>query len=126
MFGKNKGERDVVFDYDSVSSALTCSSNHTVNGRSFAHRFVMDMRSRFVETAKKGSHDAENLWFIMTNLTDSVRAWLEPLEPEYIEMQVSEDECLRRLKLDDSRPDKDDWEAVIKNGLLTISRRRQK
>lgn len=110
----NKGSRDVVFDYDRLSSALTCSTEHTVNGRSYAHRFVMDMRSSFVATAKRGAHDAENMWFIMTNLTDSVRAWLSTLEPEYVEMRVSEQECLQRLAADDSRSDKEAWAEVIK------------
>lgn len=110
----NMGDRDVIFDYDRVSAALTYADEHTVNGRAYAHPYVMDMRSSFVATAKNGTGEAETLWFIMTNLTDKVKAWLEPLNPEYIEMQVSEKECLRRLKKDDTRPDKDAWKSVIK------------
>lgn len=110
----NMGARDVVFDYDRISTALTCVDAHTVNGRAYAHRYVMDMRSSFVDTAKAGTGEAEALWFILTNLTDKIRAWLESLNPEYIEMDVSEEECLRRLEKDDTRPDKDAWKSAIK------------
>lgn len=48
----NMGDRDVVFDYDRISTALTHVDEHTVNGRSYAHQYVMDMRSSFVTLPK--------------------------------------------------------------------------
>ena len=111
---ENKQEKDVVFDYDRVSASLTYDTDHTRNGRDFAHKFVLDMRSAFVNTAKAGEHGASDVWFIMTNLNNGVKKWLEPLEPEYILMETTEEECLERLEKDDTRPDKEAWTAVIK------------
>lgn len=111
---KNMGMHDVLFDYDAISSALTNDNSHTVKGREYAHRFVMDMRSAYVDTAKAGKHIAQNVWFLITNLNDETRQWLEPLSPEYIRMEVREAECLHRLDHDDTRPDKAAWAEVIK------------
>lgn len=111
---EHKGPEDVLFDYDRVFQAMTYATEHTKSERAFAHRFVMDARSAFVRTAKNGEHGAKDVWFICSNLNDSNREWLEPLSPEYIRMDVSEEECLARLEKDDTRPDKEHQAEVIK------------
>lgn len=111
---ENKGESDVLFDYDRIFSAMTYATEHTKSEREYGHRFVMDCRSAFVRTAKKGEHGAQDVWFIISNLTDKVRGWLESLSPEYIRMEATEEECLARLENDDTRPDKEHQAEVIK------------
>ena len=111
---EHKGSSDVLFDYDRIFCAMTYSTEHTKSERGFAHRFVMDCRSAFVNTAKTGEHGAENVWLIISNLNDRTRKWLEPLSPEYIFMDVTEEECLARLEKDDTRPDKEHQAQAIK------------
>lgn len=118
---EHKSDTAVVWDYDRVSAALTCDTEHTRGGRDYAHKFVLDARSAFINTAKAGEHGATDIWFIMTNLNDGVRAWLEPLDPEYILMDVTEEECLARLEKDETRPDKEAWAAVISEWFKTHS-----
>ena len=111
---EHKGSTDVLFDYDRIFSAMTYATEHTKSERGFAHRFVMDVRSAFVRTAKNGEHGAEDVWFIITYPSERDREWLEPLNPEYILMDVTEEECLARLEKDDTRPDKEHQAEVIK------------
>lgn len=111
---EHKGSKDVLFDYDRIFCAMTYATEHTKSDRDYAHRFVMDCRSAFVKTAKTGEHGAENVWFIISNLNDNTRKWLESLSPEYIRMDVTEEECLARLEKDDTRPDKEHQAEVIK------------
>lgn len=111
---EHMGDKDIVYDYDRVSSALTYDDEHTVNDRSYAHKFVMGCRKAIIAIVREGDHEAENVWLLMTNLDDSFREWLKDCDPQYIRMDVTEEECLERLEKDDTRPDKKKWAEVIK------------
>lgn len=97
-----------------MCAALTLRDEHTLYDRQYAHRFVMACRGAVVSVVREGDHEANDVFLLLTNLTDNVRDWLSDCDPEYIRMDVSEEECLERLEHDETRPDKPVWRQKIR------------
>ena len=74
----------------------------------------MACRGAVVSVVREGDHEANDVFLLLTNLTDNVRDWLSDCDPEYIRMDVSEEECLERLEHDETRPDKPVWRQKIR------------
>jgi uncharacterized protein len=105
------GPNDIVYDYDEINMAITFSSKHLAE-RPLTHKYVIDFRILMFDRLKSETM-IENAWIIVTNLTDSFKAFLDELNPEYIEIKATQEECLNRLEQDDKRPDKDAWRKII-------------
>ncbi len=110
----NKGSRDIIVDYDRISTALTYIDEHSLKDREFAHRYVNACRGSVVSCVREDQGDADAVWYLVTNITDALRASFDGTDPEYIEMDITEEECLARLEKDDTRPDKEEWAEKIK------------
>lgn len=111
---EHRGKKDVCFEYDGALALLTGVTEHVSDdSRDYAFRFAKALRSTYITVAKDGDHEAENLWMTTTRVDDRLREKLADLDPEYILMDVSEEECLERLEGDDTCPDKDGWRRII-------------
>lgn len=110
---ENIGSRDLVYDYDRLIRAMTYRDHHVAE-KSHAHDIAISYRLSFINKLL-GGVDADTAWILTRYPTNSLRTLLEPLEPEYIKMDVSQEECLSRLMADPTRPDKEAWEEVIKD-----------
>lgn len=112
---KNKGKKDIIIDFDRLRTALTFSEIHSTNDEKFANRYVNACRGSIVSCAKKKQGEAETYWYTTSILTDSLKEWFSGLNPEYREIEATEEECLEHLANDDTRPDKEYWTKIIKN-----------
>lgn len=101
---ENKGANDLVFDFDSVRSAIEFSEIHS-EPTSAGIEMTMKLREAFADNAAGSS--AETAWIICTR-KDQI-----DLDAEYIEISATKEECYEHLKNDDSRPDKEAWKALI-------------
>lgn len=105
------GKNDLVYDYDHLSRALMYGTKHTTD-KGNVHRYVVDFRSRIIYLAREET-ELDNIWIISSFLTSQFRDFIENLNPNYIKMDTSKDECLKRLEKDDARPDKEAWRNKI-------------
>ena len=100
---------DIVWDFDKIRMAITQHSDHTesTNGQT---KMVLNLRKTWAEAIRRC--DAPTGWFICTNVTEDVLEMLgEDVQFHY--MDVSKDECLRRLEEDDTRKDKEFMRELI-------------
>jgi 5-methylcytosine-specific restriction enzyme A len=103
---------DIVFDYDEIAKALTYG--HATKGtKLLIHDYIMDFRRLIIERIKNET-SIKTLYFITTNVTNELKHFLFKLNPTYIYMDVSEEECLRRLYADNSRENNEMWERIIR------------
>lgn len=109
----NIQKNDLVYDYDELARALTYTKEHLAE-RALIHQYVLDIRLAILKRLKV-EKDLEKVWILSTFLTDKMKKFLEDLEPEYIEMDIGMDECLKRLKDDETRLDKEQWEEKIRD-----------
>lgn len=106
------GDHDVVFDYDRLLMALTAKNDHAADKHP-AHGLVMQLRQDILARLK--NDDKVQRVFIITRWpTDALKNMLDGFEVEHEYLQASEKECLDRLAGDDSRPDKEEWETIIR------------
>lgn len=108
----NIKQNDIVFDFDEIARALTYSKWHTVNKEN-VKPLVMQLRHAFINSLWD-SKPLGDVWIIASNLTDYLLKITKRYEPDIITIDTSEEECIRRLHLDETRPDKDEWERVIR------------
>ena len=102
---------DMVYDYDEITRALTYSSSH-LSKRELTHGYVLDIRLAIIRRARE-EKSLDNIYLLSTFLTESFKKFISDLNPEYVEMQATREECLERLQNDDARPDKEDWAKKI-------------
>jgi predicted kinase len=103
---------DIVFDYDEIAKALTYG--HATKGtKLLIHDYIMDFRRLIIERIKNET-SIKTLYFITTNVTNELKHFLFKLNPTYIYMDVSEEECLKRLYADNSRENKEMWVRIIR------------
>lgn len=107
---ENAGKNDIVWDFDDIRSMVTLSDKHNTDSTDAQNTIIKQMRYSFAKNASK--NESDQAWFIVTNPTDKVRELLGE-DAEYIEMEVSEQECLDRLEKDDSRKDKNLFKSLI-------------
>ena len=105
-------DESVLYDYDALILAMTNREKH-IRAKSAAHTLVVKARSTFIKYLEETGADAA---FIITSFpSDGLKKALAGFdEVEYIMMETPLDECLARLADDDMRPDKDEWEKVIR------------
>jgi len=104
-------ENDIVYDYDRLLSALTSRDSHTTEKHA-AHNLITRLRYLIISNLKDDK-DIQRIFIITRWPTDGIKKMLDGFEVEYKYLQANENECIKRLKNDDSRPDKEQWEKVI-------------
>ena len=103
------GKTDVVWDWDMIQQAVSLSDSHQESPPQVL-RMLLKLRKAFVRAA--ADCGAKTAWFICTRPNKYVRDMLGDTA-EYIKMDVSKDECYRRLAADESRPDKQKMAVLI-------------
>lgn len=104
-------ENDIVFDSDEIARAFTYSKYHTVNKEGI-RPFILKLRYQWIQSLKSFGLQG-NAYLIATNLTDSLLKQCKQYDYEIIKLEVTKEECIKRLYEDDTRPDKKEWEKVI-------------
>lgn len=105
-------EKDIVYDYDQLSKALNYGFKHKVK-REITHPYVIDFRLSILNRMKI-DNELDTLYFITTQKpSDSLLKMFDGIDYEIIKMNVTKEECLKRLEKDDNRPDKEAWKKKI-------------
>lgn len=103
---------DLVYDYDALITAMTGKTGRRVE-KSKAHEMALAIRSLFIKLTSADS-EIDAAYVLTRRPSKYLKGMLEAFESvEYIRMEATREECLARLALDDSRPDKDAWTAII-------------
>lgn len=106
---KHAKKSDVIWDWDKVKQAVSMTGSHQETEPQ-THKMLMRLRASFMRSASDCG--AQTAWFICTRPDVFIREMLGS-DAEYIKMDVSKEECLRRLEKDDTRPDKQKMAALI-------------
>jgi HK97 family phage prohead protease len=97
---QNKGENDVVFDFDKVMSALSGLPPHQKNSNLIS--YCTDIRTLIIEKALR-SPKVDKTWIISTNVGDDMKGQLSDIPVEYIHIDTPKEECLKRIEEDPER-----------------------
>lgn len=104
--------KEIVYDYDMLAKAVTFTDKHIISERKHAHNYIVDFRHSMIRRLGK-EKSIKTAYIIKTLLDERFKKLVEPLNPEYIEMETTKEECLKRLEADDERPNKAEWIAAI-------------
>jgi lambda family phage portal protein len=97
---KNKGPRDVVFDFDRIMQALSGNDPHQKTKPLI--EYCLDIRDLIIQKAKV-ANGIDKTWVIVTRVKDEFRRAMSDLSPEYVHMNTSLEECLKRVDADPHR-----------------------
>lgn len=103
-------EGDVRYDYDELKQCIGLTGTHE-EGTAELRDMLLSLRGTYLNKARE--MDDITAWLICTRPSDFIREAAGP-DAEYIYMDVSEDECLKRLEKDDTRPDKELMRQLIR------------
>lgn len=106
------GKNELVYDHDELARALTYTEPHAKRADA-VNRYIVRIRNMVLEEARKET-ELGAVWLISTWIGKELREGLEGLDAEYIEMDATQEECLRRLEADESRTDKEECAEVIR------------
>ena len=96
----NRGENSIIYDFDKLMRDLSGLPIYEKNTDIID--YVVAVRSLLVE--KLESDDKiDEAWFSATWVDDGFRNKFEALDPEYILIDISKDECLEQLENDSER-----------------------
>lgn len=112
---EHMGERDVCFDYDKIANALTGRSLHTLADKNHARPMVLAVRYAMLESYRRHVAGIRDLYVITSSQSPAFWAAMEEYGPELVEMGTDMETCLGWLSQDESRPEKDRWETIIRN-----------
>lgn len=104
-------DADLVYDYDSLISAMTGKSGHRAE-KSRAHRLALAMRNLFIKISAEDT-EIQDAYVLTRRPSQYLQTVLDGCEVEYIHLDTSREECLARLQTDDSREDKEAWAKII-------------
>ena len=113
---KHAGDNDVIYDYDAILLASTTRKKHLVD-RHVAHFVILNLRKSIVENAKT-ERAIDRVWLLCRWPTDTIKEILEGVDSEEIFIEATKEECYARLEADDTRPDKEQWRALIDEWFL--------
>lgn len=105
------GRSDIIWDWDKIQQAVSLSDSHQ-EASPQTLRLLLRLRKTFIRAA--ADCGAKTAWLICTRPNKYVRDLFGDTA-EYIKMDVSKDECYRRLAADDTRPDKQKMAALIED-----------
>lgn len=109
------GDRDICFDYDKIANALTGKSMHTLADKNHARPYVLAARMAMLEAYKHRALGINDFYVITSSQSPVFWAAMEDYGPERVEMGADLETCLGWLAQDESRPEKEQWETIIKN-----------
>jgi HK97 family phage prohead protease len=101
----HKKDNDVVFDFDRVMSAISGLPLHQKNKNLIS--YCMDIRTAILKRALQKNPPAEKTWIITTKVNDELSGMLSDIPTEYIEIEATKDECLKRVN------ESPEWQPVI-------------
>lgn len=105
------GKSDIIWDWDKIQQAVSLSDSYQESSPQTL-RLLLQLRKTFIKAASDCG--AKTAWLICCRPNKYVRDLLGD-KAEYIKMDVSKDECYRRLAADNSRPDKQKMAALIED-----------
>lgn len=105
------GRSDIIWDWDKIQQAVSLSDSYQ-EASPQTLRLLLRLRKTFIKAASDCG--AKTAWLICCRPNKYVRDLLGD-KAEYIKMDVSKDECYRRLAADNSRPDKQKMAALIED-----------
>ncbi len=105
------GDNDVIYDYDAILLASTTRKKHLVD-RHASHFVILNLRKSIVDNAKT-ERAINRMWLLCRWPTDTIKEILNGVDSEEIFIEATKEECYARLEADDTRPDKDQWRALI-------------
>lgn len=100
---------DIRYDYDELKQCIGLTGTHE-EGTEELRDMLLSLRGTYLNKARDMDITA---WFICTRPSDFIKE-AAGADAEYIYMDVSEEECLKRLEQDDTRPDKELMKTLIK------------
>ena len=103
------GKSDVIWDWDKIQQAVSLAGSYEESTPQML-RLLLRLRKAFVNAAVDSG--AKTAWVICCRPNKYVRKLLGD-KAEYIKMDVSKDECYRRLAADNSRTDKQKMAMLI-------------
>lgn len=112
---EHMGERDICFDYDKIANALTGRSLHTLADKNHARPFVLAARMAMLEAYKHRPGGINDFYVITSSQSPVFWAAMDEFAYQKIEMGTDLETCLGWLAQDESRPEKEAWETIIKN-----------
>lgn len=98
-----KRDDDVVFDFDRIMSAISGLPYRQHNKRLIS--YCTDIRALILKKALYGNDNTT--WIITTRVNDDLADSLGDIPVEYIEMEATKDECLKRVN------ESPEWQPVI-------------
>lgn len=104
---------DLAYDYDRLVDAVTLRASHEVDTGP-AHPVVRDFRNSLIYTVRNGL-DAGTVYIAASWPGDYLKSRLEGLDPEYVQIESTIEECMARLEADDSRVNKEAWAQLIRD-----------
>ncbi len=106
------GQKDVVYDYDTIAAALRLGSDHPTHA-GVSGKAALDLRQSIADLMA-GRRNVQNFWYVCTWPTDTVMGILEEFSDiEKIFIDETKKTCLERMENDETRTDKDAWREVI-------------
>lgn len=97
----NKGENDVIFDFDNIMRVISGLKPHEKNDDLI--EYVLDIRELMINRLKNETR-FDNVWIIVTWLDDDFKSKFEDFESvDYILMETSKEECKKRVKENEDR-----------------------
>lgn len=106
----HKGTNDLVFDFDSIMSAISGAPIHKHNENLVG--YVLDIRNLIIAKLKREEH-IDNAWIITTKVSDRFRKSLIGLNAEFIEMKSNIDIVRQRLYENPEGRNIEVWEKII-------------
>lgn len=108
---KHMESNDIVYDYDALIGAFSFRKERYVQ-KHVSHELALNTLDAVLQFL--GNSKVSNAYIIKSCVNDSLREQLSSFNPEYIELNPGEEECLLRLEQDETRPEKEEWRTIIK------------
>jgi len=108
----NITENDIVYDYDSILSAVTFNSERQIE-KANQHDIVISIREYLINNSKDFEM-LDNFYIITTKKDDAINKLIRN-GAELIELNTSEEKCIEYLQNDTERKDKSGWQDIIHN-----------
>ena len=112
---QHMGERDICFDYDKIANAITGKQTHTLSDKNHARSMVLAARYAMLESYRQHSAGIRDFYVITSSQSPTFWAAMEEYQPETVELGTDLETCLDWLANDESRPEKEVWETIIRN-----------
>lgn len=97
---EKKGDNDVIFDFDKVMSALSGLPPHQKNDNLIS--YCTDIRTLIIDKALRNPK-VDKTWIIATNVSDDLKGKLSDIPVEYVQVDATKEECLKRIEEDPER-----------------------